>query len=182
MKVCSKCKIEKDEACFRSKIGRNLPNSQCRECESEYIKEYKRINKDVIRKREFARVIEYRNLHRDENNAKAREKYMSDKLYRERKKSYVSTHRDLYRSATKKYLKTEKGKASVKKYLTQNKDGILARHKRYRDDLKEHYIKLKLLREGWPKEFISSELIDLKKICIHTKRELKKINHGTSNN
>lgn len=85
MKVCTKCKIEKDESCFGFRKDSNKHRNECKSCRKIYIKEYEKENKNKISK--------YKKEYREENKdkiAKQSKKYRNenkDKILK-RKKEY----------------------------------------------------------------------------------------------
>jgi len=62
MKVCSRCKIEKDiERFCDRKTSRDGKNGECRDCVRDYNKVYRHKNKTLVK----ARIIKYRANNRD---------------------------------------------------------------------------------------------------------------------
>lgn len=106
MKICTKCKLEKDFSCFgKCKTFKDGYLYHCKEC----IQKYREENKE--------RMLEYCKRYR-ESNRELISKRNKDR-YRKDKKTFLNR--------TKKYLKSEKGKSKSKEYRLKNRDKIMAR-------------------------------------------------------
>ncbi len=136
MKLCRKCKINKDFSCF-SKDSKKLDNLNidCKECVKEYrainrdkIKEYNRKhyldNRDRILKnqRDYnaktkEKIKEYRAINRDKRNAQSREWYAKNKEYaKEYAKEYYYKNKEYYSQRAKRYRDKNKERIDKKNY------------------------------------------------------------------
>ncbi len=79
------------------------------------------------------------------------------------------------REYLKEYRKKNKEKINNRNraYIANNKKQILEKRKYYRDTLKDTYIKVQLLNNGFPSEVINENLIETKRIILKTKRLCK---------
>jgi hypothetical protein len=109
MKICSKCKIEKDESEFKNKKGyKDYIYSICKKCESYYSKIYREKNKEKAKKY-------------------AEEYYQNNKDFIKNKiKKYKENHKDYYSNYGKIYYKQNKEKIQnyKKEYDLKNKEKI----------------------------------------------------------
>lgn len=121
MKKCTKCGIDKDLEFFYKRKG-NKYNSRCKSCEIERSKKYINDNKEII--------------------SEKRKKYYYDnhesKLLS--KKNYDEKNRDTIKEKARNAYDSEK----AAKYYLENKDKIRARNKKWIDDNKDYFNKLKL--------------------------------------
>jgi hypothetical protein len=116
MKVCSICKIEKEENCFgKSKRVKSGLRSDCKECRKKYAEN----NKDKIKI--------YKNKHYKDNKNHYK---IKSKKYREEHKSELSRHQKQYREENKEEIAIKKQNDYKK-----NREKILPRQKVYQ---KEH--------------------------------------------
>jgi hypothetical protein len=140
MKVCSKCKEEKELSLFsKDKKGKNGLFSFCKGCE----KEYRENNKEKIK--------EYKKEYRENNEQKIKEE---QKEYRENNKEKLKKYSKEYyknnklkrKEYDKKYREDnkEKRKAIAKEYYIKNKEKINEYKKEYDRNRKQTDILYKL--------------------------------------
>jgi hypothetical protein len=93
MKVCTKCKIEKEETEFskHKKNKRDGLDTHCKACKSEY----KRANRDSIARWQS----EYNKANRDKKNAWQRDKIKTDPIFRLTKNLRIRTNKSLRRNS-----------------------------------------------------------------------------------
>lgn len=84
-------------------------------------------------------------------------------------KSYREKNIDKIKQQSKEYsiLNIEKIRLKEK---NRNKDTVREREKRYVNEANDLYIKKRLKSQGFPKESITPELIELKRITLKTTR------------
>lgn len=117
MKVCSKCKIEKDESEFYDQSSnRKGKMSSCKDC----IKKYRKNNKDRINKK----IKEWR-----VNNPEKQKLSI---------KNYKENNIDKCKELNKKWSQSEKAKKSRKEYFEKNKDSIYKKNKIWRENNPEY--------------------------------------------
>ncbi len=112
MKVCYKCKVEKDVALFgKNRTRRNGLASECRDCKKKANSKYRADNKDKIK--------EYQLKHYKNNKDKIAEynKNNKDKIadYRANNRNKIKEHKAKYRANNK-----DKIKYADKKYRLEN--------------------------------------------------------------
>jgi hypothetical protein len=120
MKVCSKCKIEKDESEFGKGANKDGLKSSCKIClRLEY--------KDYIKRNPDNKKLHYQ-LHKDE--------------YRERSKCYVEKNKDKVKVMKRNWeiSNSETIKQKKKIYNLDNKEKISISKKQAYIDNREHYI------------------------------------------
>ena len=118
MKVCTKCKVEKDFGEFDKRPDiKNGLKSHCKDCIKEYVKEYRKNNRE--------KAVEYRKKNR-EKLAKQHRKY------RENNREKIVERGRKYRENNR-----EKIKEYRKKYEQNNKERITARHRKWCEENKE---------------------------------------------
>lgn len=146
MKACSKCKKVKSLAYFT--VDSNVKSgkgARCKECKANMYAEYLANNKEKI----IARSVKYRANNKRELNAKAAK----------------------YRNNNK-----EKIAATSAKHYANNKEKINYRRAKYRrngvDTISDVYVRQLLARDS-PIQILQ-ELIELKRIQLLIKRELRK--------
>ena len=165
LKICSKCGVEKSVEEFRK--GRN----QCKLCQSEHNKEYRK--EHYINNKEYYK--EYRKEYQINNKEKLKEIH----------EEYYIKHKDSLKEQFKEYYIKHKDEILEyqKEYRINNKDEILEYRKEYASDLKEGYVVSNIRRQtGMTKEeiYANPELIEAKKNVIKIKRLLKQIKTKTN--
>lgn len=114
MKICSKCKVQKNHEEFhRHKRSNDGYRSQCKECRKEKDKEY------YIQNNISLKVKEKRNY---------------DKRYIEYNKKYRNSNKDFVNKLKSEWSKSENGKESRRKYYQKNSEKIKKRISQYRKD------------------------------------------------
>ncbi len=99
MKICSRCKIERDDIMFSKN------KSHCKVCDSEYMKKYYEKNRE--RRKEERR--KYYEKNRDLELNKAREKRKNNRVeYKELDKEQYEKRKDYYIEYNKKYRENNK--------------------------------------------------------------------------
>jgi hypothetical protein len=116
MKICSKCKLEKDESLFhRNKQSKDGLCSKCKDCSKEYGKLYREKNKEILCEKSLPR----RRLKAKENNMRA-------KLWYEKNKDKKCKYDKEYTKRT-----IEKRKMKNKDYYIKNREKIIERNSKY---------------------------------------------------
>ena len=147
MKVCSKCKIEKDYLEFhKDKSRKDGHRDLCKECKSLYHKGYYSDNKE--------KIFEYSKKYRSENKEKIR---LSKKLYGINNKEKISKRDKIYRKNNlekiteyeKLYRKNNKEKIALKDklYYQKNKETIAFSYKKYYSKNRKHIIGRQIANE-----------------------------------
>lgn len=158
-KRCSKCGEEKELNKFPTynKNNKCYFRSYCKECKREMNKNWRNANPE--------RVKELKNKWYKENPEKVRE--MGNK--------WVSNNREKSRAIKHKWERAniEKVKIKNEKWKNDNPDKVNTARKRRRENCVDSYIKDILIAHGFPKEQITPELIELKRMIIKTKRKIK---------
>ena len=135
MKVCSKCKKEKELSLFsKQKKGKNGLHSYCKSCE----KEYRENNKEKLN--------EYFKEYYENNKEKLNEYF----------KEYYENNKEKHKEYCKEYRENnkEKHKEYRKEYYENNKEKIKEKHKEYRKEYYENNKeKIKEYRKGYLKEY-----------------------------
>lgn len=163
MKVCTRCKIEKDDSAFRVRHekresrsrGLLYLNNTCRQCDSEIQQEY------------------YAAKKHDESFKQQN---------RERSKRYIEENRDIVRERKKLERQTPQYKEMRERYRERNKERIMQQEriikKRYADfhckNLTDEYIITRLI--SWAnikREHVTPELIEMKRLEIQFERLLR---------
>ena len=126
MKVCSKCKIEKNSEDY-PKVG-----NRCKSCLKEYRKKYKIDNKEKLKENSKIYYLETK-----EHQLEKRKVYYDNnkehyKMYREENKKKLSEYHKLWREENKEYL-FEYGK----EWREENKEKIINYKKEYYENNKE---------------------------------------------
>ena len=121
MKICSKCKEEKDISLFP------ISGSVCKSCKYEYHKEYSKLNKERLK--EY--IKEYSKSYRSENKDILKNK---SKSYREENSEKIKEH-------NKNYYNENKDKVSIrlKEYRLINKEEIKQRNDKWRKENKSYF-------------------------------------------
>lgn len=166
MKVCTRCKIKKDESKFcKDKTRKDGLYCHCRECKSSSRKQYYSTKKEEIKEkaaiwaknnREKSRAIKNRWFitNKERINNQNYEKYHSD-----------SSYKNAVIERCKKYRRTENG-------LSKSR----VQCKKASDQLKDYYVKNQLIQKsGFKKEQLENHpiLIDIKRIIFQINRKLK---------
>ena len=119
MKVCSKCKIEKELVEFdKRKDSKDGLRGRCKSCRRKYVKAYRGTNKEILREK----------------------KKDYDKAYNETNKEKLIKRGKAYRDANKEKLKTyhkaynEANKERKKAYRDANKERINEYHRERREN------------------------------------------------
>lgn len=185
MKVCSKCKIEKDNICFSfQKAGKNGLRSNCKDCDKKYHEENKTIdqkNRDKIRKDKKEAFIKICNVCNIEKNKSEFEFLKEKNNYRSQCKVCVSIRRQKHYKKNKNtlkekrkkyyYLNLEKEKIYFKKYYTKNKEIIKIKNKEYNQKNKET-IKIK------NKKYKENHKNNIKHYLVKNKDSIKKVRNA----
>jgi hypothetical protein len=80
MKVCSKCKVEKDFCEFTNRSNvKDGKGSSCRKCENERIKKYKMKNREKVLSRSKEYYKEYKIKNREKELSRMKEYYIKNK-------------------------------------------------------------------------------------------------------
>lgn len=187
VKTCSKCKIDKPNSDFRMRKGKTANqasylNSACRECEKEAKKEY--VLKNHLKCRQSEK--KWRLNNKDKVKAQQKRSYDKNKIKRiqcalnhyynnkQNKISLVKKWREINKEKVKTYRKVYE-----EKYYSTLIEKRKIRYKLQRDLLRSRYLKSLLARSGFPTNQITDEIIEIKKLLIKTKREIK--NHENKN-
>ena len=116
MKICYKCKIEKDESEFgKAKPSKDGLRYSCKKCEKEYKKEYYQENKEAIK--------EYKKEYNQNNKESIKE---NKKKYRQNNKESIKEYKKEYNQNNKESIKEYH-----KEYRQNNKDSIKDYNKEY---------------------------------------------------
>ena len=123
MKKCSKCKVDKE-------LNEFTKNGYCKECKSNYSKEYVKIHREKILKQ---------NKERYENNKdivleKMKDYYLNNKdIIKENVKEYQENNKEKITERRHKYYENNKEEISIirKEYHIKNKEEILLQKKEY---------------------------------------------------
>jgi len=146
-KICSKCGEEKPattEYFGKMKSSKDGLRGQCKVCISEYLKQYRKKNKESIQqyKKQWHQenkeyIKEYSKQYRQENKDSIKE-YSKQyyKQYYEENKEYYREYNKQYRQENKEYIK-EYIKEYSKQYRKENKESIQQYNKQYRQENKE---------------------------------------------
>lgn len=157
MKVCTLCKKNKEDDCFRirAKNGYKYKNPTCKECDKLKASEdyYRKCNNPDFKAKNVSRVTEWRNKNKEKVTIRLREK-----------------------------RKTPEYKEYVKHYYQKNRDKIRAQHslvcKRAASDLRDWYIVGSIVGKSKnPNRFVikeASDLIELKRQYLILMRGLGK--------
>lgn len=120
MKICSKCKLEKEELEFsKSKKSKDGLQFWCKDCRREYQKEYRETEKYKERHKEYQK------------------KYAKTNKGKEYYRAYKKTNK--YKEQQKEYRNTEKWKEHRKEYRNTDK------YKEYHNEYQKEYIKKRKL-------------------------------------
>ena len=152
MKVCKKCKVEKELTEFnKAKQNKCGYLGKCRPCAKESAKDYYKKNKEKIDKR----VKEYY-----KNNKEKIKQYQQDNKERrneqgkKNRKLYTDKQKENVASCRKEYYKKNRDKIlkSNKQYVEKNKEHVKILNKKNRDKNRENYNKY--YRERRKKDFL----------------------------
>ena len=145
MKVCTKCKVEKDfDEFYKNARLKDGLKSQCKDCDRKYHEK----NKERIakRKKEYnqknrEKVMEYGRKYRENNKEKImiyQKKYIQNNRDKSLKwqRTYREKNRDKIYERTKIYRENNKDKVIEwkRKYYENNKDKVIESHKKYREN------------------------------------------------
>ena len=173
MKVCSKCKINKNilSFCKNSQLKSGL-NSSCKDCQKLAFKEYR--NKNLERERE--RYISYRKSNPEICKNASKNYYINniDKINEYRKIPKVRARiNEIARKSRLKNLQKAKSRLSI--WRLNNKQNIIEYSKRKVEELNNQYVICNMVRDGFTKQQLinNPELIEIKKLIIKTKRLCK---------
>ena len=158
-KRCSKCGKEKelDKFPIYNRNNKCHLKSYCKECAVKMTKEWRNANPE--------RVKELKNKWYKENPEKVREM----------KNKWVSDNREKSRAIKHKWERAniEKVKIKNEKWKRDNPDKVNAARKKRRLKCVDSYIRDILIEHGFPKDQITPEIIELKRMIIKTKRKIK---------
>lgn len=120
MRICSKCKEEKDLSLFhKDKKGKDGYQASCKEC----LKKYQLENKDkILQNRKI-----YREIHKDRIKIETSEyKSLNKEVIKQSVKSYREIHKDRLKEISKIYWQNNKDKKRLKdkKYKEKHKDKL----------------------------------------------------------
>lgn len=123
MKICSKCKIEKEiDHFYKSKNNKDGYTGKCKECIKDTVNTYRDRNLEKVKER----VSNYR-----KNNKETSTQY--SKKWREENKEYKSQKDKEYRTNNK-----EKYNENKRKYYANNKDVILEKRRKWNEENREY--------------------------------------------
>lgn len=142
MKVCSKCKQEKElDEYSNSKDTLDGKQRQCRECQKDYYKENreKLLNKQKqYQKENSEKVKKTKKKYREKNKDKARQYYLDNKEYLDKQnREYRKKNKERMTNWEREYKKEyrKKNKDKMKKYRDEyrfkNKDKLTHQKKEY---------------------------------------------------
>lgn len=182
MKVCSKCKIEKEESEFRKRDKKKSGLfAWCTPCEVEYKSHYYIINREKIKNKSK----EYGRKHKPQKKQYRKEYYQKNKeKILLKSMEYVIDHRDRVRVNKRKWAENNKDRTSKTKtdWYIKNKEMVLKEDKERRDSLSDSYIVRNLKNLGVTENFIeyNPEIIDVKRTILKITRKIKQ--NGNTNN
>lgn len=170
MKVCSRCKIEKEDDQFRwryekrGKGSRALKylNNTCRQCDSEIQNKNYFKNKDNpdFRKKWVEKSNEYYHAHKEQIKVKMMAKRQTPE----------------YKKMMRDYRKRRKGIIHSQEVVTKRRY-----HEKHRDNVTDEYIIRQLITQGLAtRESLKGhpEIIEAKRLQILIKRKIKQ--HGSN--
>jgi phage host-nuclease inhibitor protein Gam len=144
-------------------------NGMCKMCFVSYRKAYREANKEKIaecdkayREANKEKIAECDKAYREANKEKIAERY---KAYCEANKEKIAERGKAYREANREILAARR-----KEYNKANKEKIDAENKARCENLTDSYVASRI---GISVENISKEIIDLKRLLITIKRELR---------
>jgi len=139
MKVCSKCKAEKDESLFyKQKAGKDGFDIWCKECKNIYHKNYVSENKDSINANARARHL------KDPSKSRIKDKKYYEKNTEKclkQSKEWAEKNKDKFVTYRKKFYEENKELCAIKskEYNNKNKDQIRKQKKEYYEKNKEKW-------------------------------------------
>lgn len=128
VKICKMCKIEKNISEFY-KQNSNLV-SRCKLCFSKKNKEFREINKEIIKEQKRAYYLK----NKDSDDFKEK-----SKIIREGRKEYLKEYNKKYREDNK-----DKLKEYIKDYYNDNKEKIISNVIKYKNNRKIHDLTFRL--------------------------------------
>jgi hypothetical protein len=104
-----------------------------------------------------------------------RDYQLNKKSIRERANRYWAENKDIINKTRRIWLAANRDAVNKRNRIWKKKNIEKARvyQRKGVRELQDHYVKNKLYKEGWPKEFITKEIIDIKKTILLTNRKLK---------
>jgi hypothetical protein len=127
MKICKKCKIEKEDNCF------SKHRWECKNCIAIYNKNYAKTNSIKIaaksknyRENNKVKIAENNRIYYLNNRSHLLNK---NKIYAQNNKEKIKIYQQNYYQNNKEYIKLQ-----VKQYQKNNKDKILLKNKKYRQN------------------------------------------------
>lgn len=187
MKVCSKCKVEKDESEFyKEKSSKSGFRSICKICNNQAAKEWCEKNKDKAKEmvdryyknnkdKIYSQQVLYREKNREsilKRTAEYREKNKTKLL--EKASIYRENNREKICDRYKEFVKNNKNKIVEynQKYRKSHPETILRLNRDQCSKLNNNYVRQQVAK-NFPKESITPELIEWKRISIKIKRLIK---------
>ena len=141
MKICTKCKTEKLLGAFSPDNRRpSGKQSQCKICQAEYRRNYRKDNPEKCReqdraryRRDFDKIRERARLYRERNHEKVLEG----------KRRYYRLHLDEDHERSRKYRKAnpERWREVNRRWISANKDRYLLAKKQWNENNKEKLLK-----------------------------------------
>ena len=132
MKICTKCKIEKELSEFSTqKNGKFGVTSVCKICFNKYAKKYSQENKEKI----LIKSKKYYQENKENKKKKRKERYQENK---EKSEKYYEENKEKNKEKIKEYYQENKEKILIKskKYYQENREMISEyRKKRYNTDI-----------------------------------------------
>jgi len=143
MKICSKCGASKDESEFsKDKRAKDGMQGRCKLCSGKANKEY------------FDR-------HRDRVAA----------AHKESARKYAKAHPDRIAVINKRWRSTNQNyKTNRPDYYPRDREKILKGIKEGVEALSDKYVRDQLIAQEWPKEAITPDLIEVKRVLLKFKR------------
>jgi hypothetical protein len=169
MKICSKCKEEKDENEFdKNRSSKDGYGNQCKQCMKETKKQYYEENKEILNKKHK----EYCNRNKEEMKEKKKQYYIDNKeRINEREKKCNELNKEKIIERKKQYYEENKEilNKKHKEYNELNKEKIIEQKKQYYEENKEH--QLKKVYERAKVRYKTDTMFYKKKIIRHRFRE-----------
>ena len=176
-KTCKKCNEKKDLNLFgKDKRLNSGIKSNCKKCETEVSVKWNLNNKE--RKSEKAKIFYNKNKEKIKKKVKEYNIENKEKIYLYQLK-YKSENKEKVllkvRECTRKYYynNTEKIKKYSSEYRELNRALINIKANKRAENTTDRYVINNLTTKGFTKEQITSELIEVQRIIIKTKRLCK---------